>query len=100
MALLSIYVILALAHTAVLFWTHKSSTAWESINELIVLAYNSATRPKAFKNCSSGINQRKTLDTRVRIGTRLLEDGSIQAELVICDDEGEVGDVVPGRAYS
>ncbi|KAF2035260.1 hypothetical protein EK21DRAFT_84879 [Setomelanomma holmii] len=99
MVLLGIHVVFALAHSVILCWTHRSNTAWESVNELIVLAYNSATRPKVFENCSIGIKNARTLDTKVRIGTRALEDGSVQAELVVCD-EGEAGDVVLGKAYS
>ncbi|KAH7072443.1 hypothetical protein FB567DRAFT_554114 [Paraphoma chrysanthemicola] len=100
MAILGLHVILALAHSVVLCWSRRSSKAWASVNELIVLAYNSATRPRPFKNCSSGIERPRTLKTKVRIGTRVVGDGIVQAELVVCGDEGEVGDVVPGKAYS
>ena len=100
LGILFAHVFLALVHTVVLFWARRSSVAWGSINELMVLAYNSAARPGAFKNCSSGVAKSRTKAKKVRVGTRTLEDGSIQAELVVCDDEGGAGDVVADRAYS
>lgn len=83
-----------------LFWTKRSSEAWDSITELVVLAYRSTARPGSFENCSSGIRESRTLEKEVRIGTKVLEDGSERAELVVCGDEGGTGDVVAGKAYS
>lgn len=98
--LLGIHAVLALIYTIVLFRTKRSSAAWDSLNELIVLAYNSMARPGAFKNYSSGIEHSRTLEKNVRVGTWTLDDGSVQAELVVCDDEGGAGNVVAGKAYS
>jgi len=97
---LYIHALLALVHIFAIFWTRRPSTAWESINELMVLAYNSAPRSTAFKNCSGGIKHLKTVEKKVRVGTRTLHDGSVQAELVVCEDETGAGDVVADRAYS
>jgi hypothetical protein len=99
LTLLFLHVALAVIHTAVLCWTKRSSAAWDSINELVILAYNSATKPDAFVNSSSGVEYSRTLLRRVRIGTRVLGNGSVQAELVVDGDVG-AGDIVPGVAYS
>jgi hypothetical protein len=82
-----------------LCWTKRSNAAWDSINELVILAYNSATKPDAFVNFSSGVEYSRTLMRRVRVGTRVLGNGSVQAELIVDGDVG-AGDVVPGVAYS
>jgi hypothetical protein len=76
--ILGMHVILAIAHMIVLCWTCVSSKAWASINELIILAYNSAAILDAFKNRSSGIELSITLEKKVRVGTRTLDDGTIQ----------------------
>jgi hypothetical protein len=99
-AILGVQVVLAPGHMVILLWTRRSSNARDSINELIILTYNSAARPQAFKNCSNGIANSRTLKKKVRVGTRTLNDGSVQAELVICGDEGATGDIVAGRSYS
>jgi hypothetical protein len=98
-AILCMHVFLALAHTIVLVVTKRSSAAWDSINELIVLAYNSSARPGAFENCNSGIELAKTLEKKVRIGTRQGDDGHVQVELVVCADDKGAGRVVVGEKY-
>jgi hypothetical protein len=99
-AILLLHVVLAVGHMLILLCTRRSSRAWGTIEELVILAYNSATRPAAFKNCSSGVGNSKTLEKKVRVGTRTLDDGRVQAELVVCGHEGATGDIVAGRLYS
>lgn len=98
-AILSTHILLALMHTLILFKTKRSSETWDSINELLVLAYNSIPRPGAFEKCSSGIVLAHTLEKKVRIGTRMRDSGDVQAELVVCDDEKGAGRIVVGEAY-
>jgi hypothetical protein len=99
-AILGVHIVLAVGHMLILLCTRRSSRAWGTIEELVTLAYNSATRPADFKNCSSGVNNPKTLEKKVRVGTRTLDDGRVQAELVVCGHKGATGDVVAGRLYS
>jgi hypothetical protein len=100
LTILCVHLVVAIIHTIVLCWTKRSSEAWDSITELVVLAYRSDARPGVFENCSSGIRESRTLEKEVRIGTKMMEDGSERAELVVCGDEGGTGDVIPGKAYS
>ncbi|KAH8731760.1 hypothetical protein GQ44DRAFT_821920 [Phaeosphaeriaceae sp. PMI808] len=98
---LSIHLILAFLHTLLLLIVAKgSSEAWDSITELMILAYNSRPKPGAFENCSSGVVYSRTLGKRVRVGTRMKENGSDQAELVVCDQEDSAGNIEIDRAYS
>jgi hypothetical protein len=99
-AILGVHIVLAVGHMLILLYTRRLSRAWGTIEELVILAYNSATRPAAFKNCSSGVDNPKTLEKKVRVGTRTLDDGSVQAELIVCGHEGGTGDIVAGRLYS
>jgi hypothetical protein len=96
---LGIHIVLAIGHMLVLLWTRRSSRSWDSMEELVILAYNPATRPGAFKNCSSGVANPKTLDKKARVGTRVLDDGSVQAELM-CGSRGTTGNIVAGKSYS
>lgn len=105
--LLLLHVAIALAHTLVVVGTGRSSASWDSINELVVLAFNSVAGKDAFENCSGGIEYSKTLERKVRVGTRVGDGGFERVELVICGgqgsvddgDEGGVGNVVRGKAY-
>ncbi|KAF2824388.1 hypothetical protein CC86DRAFT_420949 [Ophiobolus disseminans] len=56
-----------LIHIFAIFWARRPSSAWESINELLVLAYNSVPRSAAFKNCSGGISHLRTVEKKVRV---------------------------------
>lgn len=94
------HVMLALAHIFAVCRARRSSESWVTLSELVVLAYNSAPQSAVFKNCGGGIHSLRTVEKKVRVGTRTLQDGSVQAELVVCGDEREVLDVVTDRAYS
>lgn len=59
-AVLLIYIIVAIAHVLYLIWTRQSSSQWDFITEFFVLAYNSKPISKALENTSSGINCIKT----------------------------------------
>jgi hypothetical protein len=97
---LCIHMLLALAHMAVLVCTRASSTAWSSIEGLVVLAYKSALLSRAFRGCSSGIKNSKMMSKQVRVGARVLDDGRVQAELVVCGSDDAAGDIIPRRCYS
>jgi hypothetical protein len=42
----------------------------------------SLERPSAFKNCSSGVANPKTLHRKVRFGTRMLDNGVLKVSLL------------------
>ncbi|KAK0717844.1 hypothetical protein B0T26DRAFT_647722, partial [Lasiosphaeria miniovina] len=59
------HIFLALGHTLYLLWHRKSSVAWDSIPEMLVLAHNSRSSGFALKNTSAGI---RSIETFRRIG--------------------------------
>lgn len=93
-SMLCVHVLMALMHMTVLVWTGTSRTVWNSIEGLIVLAYNSAPQLIAFKNCSSGIQTLPTVAKQVRVGTRVPDDGRVEAELVVCGNEDMAVNIV------
>jgi len=99
-AILCLHLVFALVHTVVLIYLGRSSEAWDSINEVMLLAYNSIPRPGAFQNCSSGIVHAHTLEKKIRIGTRTQDSGDVQSELVVCGDENGAGRIEVNEAYS
>lgn len=99
----AIYMVVALAHAAVVVWTRRSSDAWDSANELVALAYNSQPSPDALENCSSGITQMGTLQKMVRVAFMADEKGGKKVELVVAGEEQQrrvEGRIVPGEKYS
>jgi len=88
-------------HTYVaLFCIGCSSEAWDSINELVVLAYNSLPRAVAFDNYSSSVLHARTLEKQVTIGIRTLDSGYVQSELLVCGDHDNAGNIKVDDAYS
>lgn len=49
------YILLALVHTIYLLYMHKSSWAWDSVIEVLTLAYNSCPTSQTLQNTSAGI---------------------------------------------
>jgi hypothetical protein len=65
---LLVHVSIAVAHCCFILVTGQASQAWDSIPELLALAYNSLPRGAGLQNCGSGIQLMKTLNRVVRVG--------------------------------
>lgn len=92
--ILSIHMFIAIIHSIILVNRGRSTEAWDSISELLVLAWNSmpTRRDEEFKNCSSGINSIKTLQNKVRV-VAVAENGTEKrVELVVVDEKGNSKD--------
>ncbi|KAK3934019.1 hypothetical protein QBC46DRAFT_429396, partial [Diplogelasinospora grovesii] len=67
MAVLFIYIILALGHTIWVLYTRETSTAWSSLTDLLTLALMSRPPDSGLENASAGMERLKTLQTPIRI---------------------------------
>lgn len=92
-AILSVHVFLVFIHLFVTLASERSTDSWDSIAELLLLAYRTSPQPAAFDNCGGGIVCSATYAQKVRIGSKILKDGSMQAELIICDEEDGAGSI-------
>jgi hypothetical protein len=80
-------------------FSRSTSSAWESISEVIALAMNSAPAPN-LRNTGAGISSLKTLKEKVRIGVN--DDEQLQMIFVDETEEGtekEYGGVTPNESY-
>lgn len=66
-ALLLIHMLMAVSHIVYLMSTGKSSSAWESMSELLVLAQNSRPAPTALRNANVGVKRLKTYSRIARV---------------------------------
>jgi hypothetical protein len=82
---LLIHALLAIIHCIHTIWIGRTSEAWDSISELMVLAYNSFPRGKATENCGSGIRLLRTLGSTAQVGvfTEGDDEADEQVELLI-----------------
>lgn len=93
---------MAVVHTLMKVWTRKTSEAWDSVNELVALGYNSVPRPDALQNCSGGIVTMETLTKVMKVGEVVDGKGDARVELVVCDkfSGGKMlGKIVTGAKY-
>lgn len=100
------HMLLALVHFGIVVRRRSSSEAWDSINELIALAYNSSPKEGTLKNCSGGIVLMDTLKKKVKVRTKSDGVSVKKAELVVIDKEASDKNsdvrnkVTPGERYS
>lgn len=93
---------MAVVHTLMKIWTRKTSEAWDSVNELVALGYNSMPHPDAFENCSGGIVTMETLTKVIKVGEFVDGSGDARVELVVCDKSPSgkmLGKIVTGTQY-
>ncbi|KAL8968100.1 MAG: hypothetical protein Q9183_002625 [Haloplaca sp. 2 TL-2023] len=67
MVVLLVHILIATAHITWLLWKHESSSCWDSIIELLVLAQNSQPAFSALGNTAAGIKDSRNFATRVVI---------------------------------
>lgn len=66
-AILIIYIIIALGHTIHLVLYRKTSASWDTIPEILALAHNSRPSKKALKNASAGIRTKAPFSKVARV---------------------------------
>lgn len=83
------HLVISLAHAIyVVFWTKQTSESWDSITELIALAYHSSPGEDTLKNCGAGIMLLNTLRKRVKVvavGDGDGDETSQRVRLITCD---------------
>ena len=67
LVVLFIHVFLALGHSIWAIYTRETSSAWNSVTEIITLALISHAPSQGFQNVAAGIEEYKTLQTPVRV---------------------------------
>lgn len=101
LAVLCAHIAIALTHTAWIIRSRRTSYSWDGAEELLALAWNSEPSRGAPKNTCAGINDRRTLSTRVQI--RVVEPtpgaGTETLQLVATNNTQSVGNVRTGTAY-
>ena len=84
-----VHVLLALLHSAYCVSSGVSSSAWDSMSELLTLAQNSRPANQLFRNTSAGIQMGKTYRHKARIRvTRADTQQEDQLVELLYDDEG------------
>jgi len=80
-------------------FSRRTSSAWESISEVIALAVNSTPAPNLLRNTGAGISSLKTLKEKVRIGVN--SDEQLQMIFVDkeCTEKGDFEEVTPNKSY-
>ena len=78
LAVLLLYVVLALSHTIWVLITQETSTAWSSLTDLLTLALMSRPPDSGFDNASAGIERFRTLQSPIRI--RVPSDEALSGE--------------------
>jgi hypothetical protein len=99
-ASLFLYVMLALLHVLWILWTRRTSTAWDHISELVVLAQNSRPADVTLCNTAGGISYMRTFGITGRI---VVKDGE-NIELLwtdsTCDEDGAaIEEIRPNELY-
>lgn len=65
--MLSLHIIVAIAHTTRLLLTERSSACWETFEEFVLLAQVSKTDTDDVANCCAGIKISSTMGLNARI---------------------------------
>lgn len=83
------HVVIVLFHMMFTICVHQSMGAWDSLTEILLLAWNSVPtrRDEEFKNCSVGIHGLGPMGQKIRAAI-VLEDSDPRGrvELVVVDD--------------
>lgn len=92
MVLLS-HILAAITYTLFTFYTGETSQTWDTLPELIALAYNSSPLKGGLANCGAGIYKWATLKRTVRIGVIEDQDPSDdkKVQMVVLEDDERRG---------
>lgn len=96
-AVLGIHLLIVLIHCFTTICTKQSSEAWNSISELLALAYTSFPERETLKNCGAGIMLQTTLRQIVKVvAVENHGEGGVQkVQLVPCDTQLRRGSLAP-----
>ncbi|KAF7509849.1 hypothetical protein GJ744_007360 [Endocarpon pusillum] len=106
-SVLGAHMVIAAVHSLIIVSRGRSVEAWDSVDELVVLAWNSmpTRRNDELRNCASGIRRTKTLESKVRVVAVEEEGLGSRVELVVVDEMARNKDgrlvttIRPGEAY-
>ncbi|KAF2108323.1 hypothetical protein BDV96DRAFT_652891 [Lophiotrema nucula] len=70
LAILGLHMLIAMIHAAVIVYLGRTSEAWDTISELIALAYSSKPERAILQNCGAGIDHLRTLENNVKVRAR------------------------------
>lgn len=96
------HVKIALCHIAWVIKTRQTSTAWSSLNELVILAFKSPPPGPAMDNASAGVTRYITYQERLRIQAASKGPGHEGVEMIMHSDiatPGQHHPVVPEVPY-
>ncbi|KAL8903194.1 MAG: hypothetical protein Q9207_004087 [Kuettlingeria erythrocarpa] len=103
-AVLLLHILIALVHSAwIILWTGESSSCWDSVIELVVLAQNSRPAFSALGNTAAGIKRSSTFTKKVNIRpTKASRARPDHVELIYEDEEvlADHGERIELREYS
>jgi hypothetical protein len=83
-AILGIHLLVVVLHSAGTMWNRQGSEAWNSLSEIVALAYVSQPAEDVLKNCGSAIMLQKSLRQRIRV-VAVEDQSEHQVRLVPCD---------------
>jgi hypothetical protein len=103
LTVLFIYLAVAFGHIFHSLFTRRSSAAWHSFEDMMVLSHSSQPAPSVLRNTSAGIRSHKTFESTVRIKVakgqrRVQEEEELQLLFGQVSDM-EYESVAVGRAY-
>ena len=83
---LLLHILTAITYSIYVWYTGRTSDAWDSLTELLALAYTSSPLHGSLEKCGAGIYSWQSLKTAVTVG--VLEDrehnGGDRLEMVVC----------------
>jgi hypothetical protein len=94
-AILGLHILVVAIHSAVVLWSRQSSEAWNSVSEVVALAWLSKSDNDVLENCGAGIMLKDELKRRVRVRE---EDGDT-VRLVSCGTGSPERSVMVGKQY-
>jgi hypothetical protein len=94
MAILFVYAAMAMVCFLITVLTRRHSKAWESVNEVVALAFGSEPPRAALANTAGGIQTMRTLEHPVRVSVR---EGRLQ--LMVLDQDAEFEKVQVNSSY-
>jgi hypothetical protein len=75
---LGLHLLIVAVHSAFVLWNGLSSESWNSVSEIVALAWLSRTEGDVLENCGAGIMLQSELGKKIRVR----EDGRDKVRLV------------------
>ena len=92
---LSIHLFIAITHSIIIIYSGHTSESWDSITQLIALAYKTLPSSHTLENCGAGIMLLRTLRQNVKVVAvdegegedRDRNDRAQRVQLISCDEQ-------------